>query len=97
MYGETDTTHIAVATTENTYRGTTAKIGINAWILIETEYNVGILLPATERLNRTMRNLPKLPKGRNIASSSPPTFPPLYPCSQAGTEDAATATAAPKH
>ena len=55
------------------------------------------LLPATERLSRTKRNLPKLPKGLSIASSSPPTLPLVYPCSQTGTEDAAIAAAAPKH
>lgn len=55
------------------------------------------LLPATERLSKTVRNLPKLPKGRSIASSSPPTLPFVYPFSQKGTEDAAIAAAAPKH
>ena len=32
-----DDTYIAVATTENTYLGTAAKIGMNTWRLIEME------------------------------------------------------------
>ena len=79
------------------YRGVVVKTGMSAWRLNEKEYNIAALLPATERLSIIVRNFPKFPKGLSIASSNPPTLPPIYPCSQTGTEDAATAAAAPKH
>ena len=79
------------------YAGTAIKTGMNTWRFIEVEYNAAVLLPMIERLSKTVRNVPKFSMGRSMASSSPPTLPPEYPSSQTGTEDAAPATAAPRH
>lgn len=55
------------------------------------------MLPATLRASRTMRNFPKPPVGRRIASRSPPTLPSAYPVLQETTLGAATTAAAPRH
>ena len=90
-------TYTAVVTMENTYLGTATRGGIKTWTLIDAEYSDTAIFPMTERLKRTVKKFPKPPAGRSIASKRPPTFPPVYPASQAGTEGATTANAAPTH
>ena len=58
---------------------------------------MGAIFAVTLRAMSTVRNLPKLPVGRSIASMRPPTFPSLYPSSHAGTKGTTTTTAAPRH
>ena len=55
------------------------------------------MFPVTLKLSKTVRNFPKLPVGRSIASSKPPTFPSVYPVFQTATRGAFMATAAPRH
>lgn len=61
------------------------------------EYMVGALLAVTLKLSNTTRNLPNLPTGDSIASTSPPMFPSAKPVFQAGIEGADNAAAAPRH
>ncbi len=61
------------------------------------EYIVMALFPMTLKLTKTIKTFPNLPTGESIASISPPTLPPAYFASQAGTTGAAIAAAAPRH
>ena len=90
-------TYTAVAITENTYLGMTTEGGMKVWKHMPKEYIVGALFPVTLKLMNTIKTFPNLPTGWSMASTSPPTLPPAYPASQAGTTGATVAAAAPRH
>ena len=95
--GQGTRTHTAVAITENTYLGRATSGGMRVWKHIPKEYIVGALVPVTLKLTNTIKTFPNLPTGSSIALTSPPTLPPAYPDSQAGTTGVVIAAAAPRH
>jgi hypothetical protein len=72
---EVNKTYTAAEHTARTYLGTTAKGGINVWDAMPIEYIVGAMVVVTLKLSNTIRTLPNLPTGDNIAFRSPPTLP----------------------
>jgi hypothetical protein len=90
-------THTAVANTENMYLGTDANGGTRVWKAMPIEYIVGALFPVMLKLSNTIRTFRNPPTGESIAWRSPPTLSSAKPASQAATEGADIAAAAPRH
>lgn len=65
--------------------------------LLENVYMVGAHAAGIVNASRTVRNLPRFPRGERIASTRPPMlFPSSKPSFQAGTYGADAASAAPR-
>lgn len=73
---EVNKAYIAAANTARTYLGTAANGGIKVWKAMHIEYIVGAVVVVTLKLRNTIKTLPNLPAGDNIALRSPPTLPP---------------------
>ena len=84
-------------TIAKTYRGTFWKVGAIVMKLVPKVYIVGAHALGIDNATRTVRNLPKPPRGERMAVIRPPRlFPPSNPAAQDGTAEADAAKAAPK-
>ena len=78
------------------YRGTFAKNGAIVIELDPNVYIVGAHALGMDSARRTVRNLPKPPRGERTASTGPPTLlPPAKPSFQDGVYGAEAAKTAP--